>query len=151
MPGRTRDESSARPETIASPHAASARRAVPGAAARRHTGIGRRESPWNAWSRRPGSRDGPRGAAAPPGLASDSSLETPWVREVAWAVGRVVLEIEPATDLRVPPITQPAGRVERRGFGVRRPSLSPASSRKGALRALEGAPPQGVLGKHAAR
>src|SRR5256886_5741856 len=32
-----------------------------------------------------------------------------------------------------------------------RSSLSPASSREGALRALEGVPPQGVLGKHAAR
>src|SRR3989454_12439525 len=53
--------------------------------------------------------------------------------EVARAVGWVVLEVEPATDLRVPPISQPARRVERRRFGVRRPSRSPASSREGAL------------------
>src|SRR2546422_5801760 len=36
------------------------------------------------------------------------------MRTVACTVGRVILEVEPATDLRVPPIAQPARRVERR-------------------------------------
>ena len=52
------------------------------------------------------------------------------VSEVADAVRGVVLEVEPAPDLRVPPITQPAGRVERRRLGVGRPGLAPASDRK---------------------
>src|SRR5882672_1581634 len=73
------------------------------------------------------------------------------VSEIAHAVSGVVLEVEPAPDLGVTPEAQPAARVERRGFGVCCPSLAPASSCEGALRALKGAPPEGVLRKHAAR
>src|SRR5438874_3510047 len=60
------------------------------------------------------------------------------VSEIVRAVRGVALEVEPAADLRMPPIAQPASRVESRGFGVTRPSLPPASAREGALRTLEG-------------
>ncbi len=63
------------------------------------------------------------------------------VGEVVHTVSRVVFEVEPAANLAVPPITQPARRVERCGLGVTRSRLAPASAREGALRTLEGGPP----------
>ena len=63
------------------------------------------------------------------------------VGEVVHTVSRVVFEVEPAANLAVPPITQPARRVESCGLGVTRSRLAPASAREGALRTLEGGPP----------
>src|SRR5205823_13871672 len=59
------------------------------------------------------------------------------VSEIVRAVRGVALEVEPAADLRMPPIAQPASRVESRSFGVTRPSLPPAPPPDAPPRPLE--------------
>src|SRR5438876_8621867 len=71
--------------------------------------------------------------------------------EIVRAVLRIVLQVEPATHLRMPPVAEPTRRIERRGLRIGGTSDAVAGVREGILRAPKRAPRERVLGQDAPR